>query len=397
VTLQSINREVVVVGARAAGSATAMLLAQQGHDVVVVDRAQFPSDTLSTHALSRGGVVQLSRWGLLGEVLDSGAPPIRQASFHARGERIVKAVKDRAGVDLMIAPRRHILDTLLADAAMGAGAEYRFGSTVTDLRFDGGRVTGIAGRDEGGAPFEIDARFVIGADGVRSRVARAAGAELTEVRSPGAATFYAYFAGLDWDGFEFHLGDDGFAGVFPTHGGEANVWISSPVDRVNDLRADDFTPAQILDMEIERVAPELARRLAGAERTSRMHSAVGLPNHLYRPVGPGWALVGDAGYHRDPITGHGITDAFRDAELLAAAVGQALRGEVDEYEALDGYHRRRDEMLRDIFELTVALSQHPPVDQFTELQRTLSQAIEAEAEALAGLPPLFTPAHAVAA
>jgi hypothetical protein len=145
-TLNRSRNDVVVVGGRVAGSATAMLLARLGHDVVVVDQASFPSDTISTHSLARSGVVQLQRWGLLGEVLDSGAPAIRQVTFNADGESISRRIKDKAGVDFLVAPRRYVLDTILAAAAERAGADVRPGVTVTGAWRDGrGRVMGCPG------------------------------------------------------------------------------------------------------------------------------------------------------------------------------------------------------------------------------------------------------------
>jgi 2-polyprenyl-6-methoxyphenol hydroxylase-like FAD-dependent oxidoreductase len=122
------RHDVVVVGARVAGSATAMLLARLGHDVVVVDQTSLPSDTISTHSIARSGVVQLRRWGLLDEVLDSGTPAIRQVSFHAGGQTVSRTIKHKAGVDLVVAPRRYVLDTILATAAARAGAQLRLGS-----------------------------------------------------------------------------------------------------------------------------------------------------------------------------------------------------------------------------------------------------------------------------
>jgi flavin-dependent dehydrogenase len=167
------RHDVVVVGGRVAGSATAMLLARLGHDVVVVDQASFPSDTLSTHSIARSRVVQLRRWGLLEEVLDSGAPAIRQVTFNAAGESVTRTIKHKAGVDFLVAPRRYVLDTILAGAAERAGADVRDGITVTGVRRDGsGRVTGVYGHDHAGAPVELAARWVVGADGLGSRVAR---------------------------------------------------------------------------------------------------------------------------------------------------------------------------------------------------------------------------------
>ena len=221
--------DVVIVGARCAGAATAMLLARAGHDVVMVDRALFPSDTLSTHAIARGGVVQLHRWGLLDAVVASGAPPIRRVEFCTGDQPVVRTVKDRHGVDFLVAPRRHVLDPLIQGAAVDAGARLRPGVTVTGVvRNAAGRVIGITGRD-GIGPIEVHARFVIGADGLKSRVARSVGARMLERRDSGGATHYAYFAG-HWPAMEYHLGDGSFAGVFPTHSGEACVWVCAPDD-----------------------------------------------------------------------------------------------------------------------------------------------------------------------
>jgi flavin-dependent dehydrogenase len=161
------RHDVVIVGGRVAGSATAMLLARLGHDVVVVDQALFPSDTVSTHSIARSGVVQLRRWGLLDAVLDSGAPAIRQVTFHALGESVSRPVKLKAGIDFVVAPRRYVLDAIVANAAERAGADVRSGVTVTGVRRDGrGRAVGVYGRDRVGAPIDIGARYVIGADGL---------------------------------------------------------------------------------------------------------------------------------------------------------------------------------------------------------------------------------------
>src|SRR4051794_8463466 len=166
--------DVAVVGARAAGAATALLLARMGHDVLLLDAAFFPSDTISTHQLARPGVVQLDRWGLLPDVLAGGAPAIRDVTFSSGGETVQRTVKDSAGVDLLVAPRRHIMDTLLVEAAVDAGAVLASGVRVTDVRHDSsGRVVGVHAVDRAGDLLAVSARFVVGADGLTSRVADA--------------------------------------------------------------------------------------------------------------------------------------------------------------------------------------------------------------------------------
>jgi flavin-dependent dehydrogenase len=289
-------------------------------------------------------------------------------------------------VDLLVAPRRHVLDTIVADAAQAAGASVRFGVTVTGIRDEGGRVVGVTARDPAGDPLELDARFVVGADGLRSRVARSVGASVDVAGHSEGATHYAYYAGPIWEGIEFFVVDGSLAGVFPTNDGEACIWVCSPSDRAEQSRRRAASLAEAFDEMLGRAAPELAARLRGARRTSPVRGALRLPNQVRQAFGPGWALVGDAGYHRDAITGHGISDAFRDAELLAVALDRALRGELYDNAALAGYQRQRNEAVREIFDITCALANFPPVPQFVELQKRLSRAIESEAGSLAAWP-----------
>ena len=381
------RHDVVVVGARAAGAATALLLARLGYDVVLVDRAVFPADTLSTHQIARTGVVQLHRWGLLDAVLDSGAPAIRQVTFTAEGRSTTRAIKDKAGVDLLVAPRRYVLDTLVAEAAAAAGADVRLGVTVTGVHLnDAGRSTGVYGHDPAGAALEIDARFVVGADGLRSRVARSVGAEIIEDRGDDGAAQYAYYAGLPWDGIELIIADRALTGVFPTHDNQACIWICSPSSDAREARRRAASREDAFTDYLHRTAPDLAGRLRAGRRTSAVTGMLRTPNLIRRAYGPGWALVGDAGYHRDAITGHGLSDAYRDADLLAGALDQALRGDVGEGTALADYQHRRDAALRDIFDLTCALAGYPPVAEFVDLQKRLGVAIDVEAATVAAAP-----------
>jgi flavin-dependent dehydrogenase len=352
-----------------------------------VDQASFPSDTVSTHSLARSGVVQLHRWGLLDDVLDSGAPAIRQVTFNAGGESVSRTVKEKAGVDFLVAPRRYVLDTILATAAERSGAEVRPSVTVTGLQRDGhGRVMGVQGHDQTGARVELGARFVVGADGLGSRVARSVGAAVNEAGQAGGAAQYAYYEGGRWVGFEFFVAERSFAGVFPTHDGQACIWVLNPAADARAVRRRAGSRVEAFGQLLERSHPELAERLRQARRTSPVQGMLRQPNQLRQAFGPGWALVGDAGYYRDAITAYGMSDAFRDAELLAVALDEALGGNAEETTALAAYQQQRDQALRDIFEITCRLAAYPPVPTFIGLQKQLSAAIDREAAALAARP-----------
>jgi flavin-dependent dehydrogenase len=365
-----------------------MLLARLGHDVVVVDQASFPSDTVSTHSIARSGVVQLRRWGLLEEVLDSGAPAIRQVTFNAGGESVRRVIKHKAGVDLVVAPRRYVLDTILATAAQRAGADVRTGVTVTGMQRDGrGRVVGVVGQDHHGRQVELGARYVVGADGLHSWVAWVVGAATTQARLAGGAAQYTYYAGIPWDGMEFFVAPRSFAGVFPTHDGQACIWVCNPSADARAVRRRTRSRVEAFQQLLALSAPPLAERLRQAHRTSPVQGMLRQPNRLRQAFGPGWALVGDAGYYRDAVTAYGISDAFRDAELLAVALDQALRaGASEEAAALAGYQHQRDQALREIFEITCRLAAYPTVPTFIELQKQLGAAIDKEAAALAAQP-----------
>ena len=384
--------DVVVVGARCAGAATAMLLADAGHDVLVVDRASFPSDTVSTHVLARTGMVQLHRWGLLGALHDSGAPRVTTVEFDTGAAVIVRTIKDRYGVDHLLAPRRIVLDGILQDAAGQAGARIETGVSVDGVLTDaGGRVVGLRAHDARGG-IRVHARHVVGADGLGSRVARSVGAPPTLERPTSGAGVYAYLAG-DWSSIDYHVGDHALAGIFPTHGGEACVWVctTEEVARRHQRRGPRDA---VLSRLLAELTPALAARVEGAVQTSPVRGMLRMPNHFLQASGPGWSLVGDAGYHRDAITGHGISDAFRDAELLASALDAALREPATETAALTAYGLTRDRMARPIFDITCELATFPGAERFVELQRQLAVAIDDQAGELAARP---SPARAAVA
>ena len=233
-------------------------------------------------------------------------------------------MKPTAGVDLLVAPRRQVLDTILREAAVAAGATLYSPGTVRDLtRHPSGQATGLVVQDGSGRRI-LAARIVVGADGLRSTVADRVNAPRRTWSVSPSGTFYTYVRGLQATGFEFHLAPRSLVGVFPTHFDEACLWICAPDDTLRPLLRAGSGKTAVLRHMIGAAAPQLAARLRSAETTAPVRGAVNLPNQIRQAAGPGWALVGDAAYHRDPITGHGISDAFRDAELLAAAIDAHL-------------------------------------------------------------------------
>jgi flavin-dependent dehydrogenase len=254
------------------------------------------------------------------------------------------------------------------------------------LRHPSGRVVGLRAHDDRSG-IRVLARQVVGADGLGSRVARAVGAPLTLERASSGAVQYAYFAG-PWSGIEYHVGAQSLAGIFPTHGDEACVWVCAP-EAVARRHRREGPHGTLIARLLAELMPDLAHQVdAAAEQTSPVRGMLRMPNHVRAAAGPGWALVGDAGYHRDAITGHGISDAFRDAEVLAAALDEALRNPADERAALQAYTRTRDRMARPIFDITCELATFPGVDRFVELQRQLAAAIDDQAAELAARPSL---------
>ena len=379
--------DVVVVGARAAGAATAYLLARCGLDVLLVDRGRYGTDTLSTHALMRGGVLQLSRWGLLGEVIAAGTPPVRRTTFRYATEVVPLNLKSSHGVDAMYAPRRTVLDPILVDAAVAAGAEVRFGITVTDIERDHhAAVTGIVGRTEGGEPFRASVRVVVGADGFRSTIAERVGAPIERAGTSASAVTYGYWSGLETDGYEWNFRPDAASGVIPTNDGQVCVFASAPRHRIGRGGLDP------LNRIVAESSPDLATRLAGASPPSALRTFAGQPGHVRRSWGRGWALVGDAGYFKDPLSAHGLTDALRDAELLARGLVAVIIDGADERDALAGYQGTRDALSAELFDVIDVIAGHRWTDdEISGLLLRLSAAMADEVEALASLPPLFPP------
>lgn len=378
------NYDVIIVGARVAGSATALLLARQGLDVLVLDRARYGSDTVSSHALMRGGVLQLQRWGVLDAIIAAGTPPVRRAVFHYPDESVGISIKPAAGVDALYAPRRTVLDPALADAAVAAGADVRFGVSVTDvLRDDSGRVTGVSAQDRDGRRLVASAPLTIGADGIRSTVAAAVDAPMIRTASgSGGAFLYGYWDELPVEGYEWVYAPYSSAGMIPTNDGQTAVFVGIMPGQLKEARS-TATADQAFDSLLRSVSPEVADRVEAARRPARLRGFAGERGYLRQAWGPGWALVGDAGGFEDPLSTHGLTDAMRDAELLARAVLQIRDGTTTEALALAGYQRARDGMANRLFAVVDSIGSYSwTLPELRRLLREASSAMTEQVEAL---------------
>ena len=377
--------DVVIVGARAAGAATARLLAQSGLDVLLLDRVQLPADTVSTHALMLPAVVQLRRWGLLDAVAATGAVPIEAVDMKVEDTAFTAAVKHIGGVDRLYAPRRIVLDALLLDAARAAGAEVRTGVTVSGVRRDGsGRVCGLDATNASGAHVSVNARWVVGADGVRSTVAGLVDAPLADYAAPTNSCHYAYWSGLTGNHYRFSFAPGMGAGAIPTDAGLTCVFAMYPAGEWAQVRRQ---LDESFRRRLEASDPGLAELVAQGRRETGYRATRGLPGYVRTPVGPGWLLVGDAGYHRDPVSAHGITDAFRDAELAARAIVEAAADASAERSAMQDYHRLRDDFaLRSYAAVTRAASYEWDGPELLDLLAVMGEENEREARYLADLP-----------
>jgi len=379
--------DVVVVGARVAGASTALLLARAGLKVALVDRAAYGSDTLSTHGLMRAGVLQLSRWQVLPEVVASGAPPVEKTLFHyADGDMVQVSIRPSPGVDALYAPRRHVIDRILVDAAAAAGVDVCHGVTVTGLlEGQDGRVAGVRATTRGGVDLEIGARLTVGADGIRSVVAEQVSARAERRATAGAAALYRYHADFCVAGYEWAYGPGVAAGMIPTNDGQTCVFVSTTPSRMRELRRDGTE--QAFETLFAAAAPDQVPRLHMSTPVGRVHGWGGLRGFVRRSWGPGWALVGDAGYFKDPITAHGMTDALRDAELLANAVVEAAAGVRPEADTLAGYQRQRDRLSSTFFDTTDQIAAYDwDMARIRRLLRQVSSGMTDEIEFLERLP-----------
>jgi 2-polyprenyl-6-methoxyphenol hydroxylase-like FAD-dependent oxidoreductase len=355
--------DAIIVGARCAGAPTAMLLARKGYRILLVDKATFPSDTISTHIIWPHGAEMLDRWGLHDRLQATGSPVIaRRLIFDVGPFALQGGVTDANGGRGGFCPRRTVLDKLLVDAASEAGAELREGFTVETLLWEGDRVVGIKGHGRGGDSVDERARVVIGADGIHSLVAKAVRAPEYDVKPPLTTNYYSYFSGFDARDLEMYVRDYQAVGCFPTHDQLTLIAVLWPSRRFEEVRRD-------VEGHVRRAVestPTVATRLQGARREEKWAGIAAVPNYFRRPFGPGWALVGDAAYCKDPITAQGISDAFIDAEALASALDEGWSGRQSLDEALTARQASRDQRVKPMYDFTCQLATLAPPPPFMQ-------------------------------
>ena len=383
--------DAIVVGARCAGSPTAMLLARRGHRVLLVDKATFPSDTVSTHFIHAPGMAALARWGLAESIAALDCPPVTGYRFDFGFFTIAGTPRPADGIDVAYAPRRQLLDKILVDAAASAGAEVREGCPVDEIVIEDGAVVGI--RTNGTVE---RARVVVGCDGRRSAVAKAAKPDRYNDKPNLSAVYYAYWSGVPATEFEVLIRDRRGWGLFPTNDDLTLIVAGWPEDEFKANRND--VEGNVL--KAFEQAPEFAERVRAGRRETRFWGAGDLAGFFRKPYGPGWALVGDAGYHKHPITAMGITDAFLDAERLADALDASLSGRESYDEAMALYQKTRDEHALPMYEMTSQFaSLEAPPDEMQQLLAAVSKSqasMDEFASIQAGtmpIPEFFDPDH----
>jgi 2-polyprenyl-6-methoxyphenol hydroxylase-like FAD-dependent oxidoreductase len=329
-------------------------------------------------------VAALRSWGLLDRLTATGCPPIHTYAFDF-GDLTLAGSPAFDGAPVAYGPRRTVLDKLLVDAAREAGAEVREGFSADAVLSADGRVVGIRGRDGRGRTVVTKARVLVGADGRHSLVARTVAPEQYHEKPPLLAGYYAYWSGLPMDGrFETYVRPNrGFA-AWPTNDDLTLVIAAWPYREFEANRTDiEGTYRKTLAL-----APAFAGRVDASLRESRFFGGA-VHNYFRKPYGPGWVLVGDAGYDRDFITAQGIQDAFRDAELCAAALNDSLSGVRTFEAAMDDYQSARDGQALPMYEFTCQLATlEPPPPELANLlgaMRGNQDAIDGFAKLNAGV------------
>jgi flavin-dependent dehydrogenase len=366
--------DAIVVGARCAGAPTAMLLARMGARVLLVDRASFPSDTISGHAIKPAGVAYLQRWGLLEAVLATNCPPIYDVRLSLDGKQLPVPPPPPGSLPF-IAPRRTLLDAVLVQASRAAGVDVHEQTSVNTVLRNGEQVVGIEATSHTGRPLRALAPITIGADGKQSFIAHQVGAGYEHYEPPVSIAYYTYWTGVQSEGLSLHFAPGRLAGLIPTNDGRWLAFTQTRWSERHIYRADPMANY----LAGLHAHPAIAESLAGATHDDSVRGMLDLPAFFRRSYGPGWALAGDAAHHKDPLIARGITDAFRDAALLARAVGAGLGGETDLTPALARYQEQREALSWQVSTLNHRLAELP--DDPDEIQARLLALFQAEAAA----------------
>jgi 2-polyprenyl-6-methoxyphenol hydroxylase-like FAD-dependent oxidoreductase len=372
--------DVVVVGARCAGASTALLLARAGCRVLLLDRAHLPSDTLSTLYVHQPGVVRLARWGLLPAVEASGCPALESIVYETGGIRLQGCAPEADGIRAAYAPRRTVLDAILAGAAVAAGAELRDRCQVVGMVTEAGRVAGVRCRSPNGAEMTERAHLVVGADGMRSTVGRLVRAQSYAQRPRLSCVYYTYWAGIA-PSFEIYERPGGWVAALRTNDGLALVAAYFPQSEFPRVRVDAWA-AYLAN--VRKTAPPLWERLAGAVAADRLYGTGDQQNFFRRAWGPGWVLAGDAGHHKDSINAQGIADAFLQADLLAGELAADQDGDAASVladasrldAALARFAAERDRRLDLTYQTTLVMAQLNPDPDRLELLRVIRDSPE---------------------
>jgi flavin-dependent dehydrogenase len=348
VTIQP-EYDVLVVGGRVAGASLAQLLARQGRRVLVVDRDEFPSDTMSTHFMSFAAVGALKRLGVLNDVLAAG---FRRMTRHRTwvGDCCFEGPAGPPGT-FSLAPKRIVLDSTLVDHAVKAGAQFEQRTRVDGLLQEDGRVAGAVLQTPGGERREVRARVVIGADGKSSRVAEWVGAEKYDAVPALRPAYYAYFKGIEPRAevtLEIWFGGDQIGFQFPMREGEDCIALEIQPEEFEGFRAGHAAAFE----DRVRKLPDMGRRMRNAQIEGKVIGVKGIDNYFRKPYGPGWALTGDAGYLKDPSTGLGIGDALEQAFMLAEALGAWFDG-ADWGATMLAFQQKRDQTMKPLYDATL--------------------------------------------
>jgi len=362
--------DAIIVGARCAGSPTALLLARKGYKVLLLDRGTFPSDMpFSNHYVHQTGSARLKRWGLLEKLEATGCPPITTNHWNYGAFTLSGSPPPaEGGVAEAYAPRRIALDPVLVEGAVEAGAELRDGFSVQEVLFENDCVAGIRGRQKNGVNVSEKARITIGADGMFSMVARAVKAPEYNTKPPLEGSWYSYWSGVKMKGWHLWLRPHRVIFAYNTNDNLALIGVAFAAKDLPKVRTNiEHHHQQVID----EFAPDLAAEMREGRREGRFVGGA-IPGYVRKPYGPGWALVGDAGYQKDPCTASGITDAFGSAEWLTEAIDAGFSGRQPLEEALAAYEQKRNAAELPYYELTSQLATlEPPPPEIAQLLAAL--------------------------